>query len=265
MPRTIAIANQKGGSGKTTTAANLGAALAELGQRVLLIDMDPQGNLTTYLGLEVEDLPRTVYNSLVERVDLNDVLQRGVLPNVDLVPANIDLCAAEIQLVAEMGREKVLSQRLKSIKDDYDFILIDCSPSLGILVVNALTAADEVIVPLQCSFLALRGLGMLVETIEKVSGRINAGVHLSGIVLTMHDPRTLHSREVEELTRKRFPDLVYQTVIHRSVRFDEAPVEGQPITTYAGGATKGAVEYRALAQEVLHGKGTHETTVGSAR
>lgn len=254
MARTIALANQKGGSAKTTTTANLGSCLAELGKKVLLVDLDPQGHLSLYLGLDIEQLPRTVYNLLIDpKTSTESVLMHTSVPGIDILPANIDLCGAEVQLVHEIGREQVLAQRLEPLRGRYDYILIDCPPSLGLLVVNALTAADEVLVPVQCSFLALRGLGMLLETVEKVRVRMNPHLALGGVLLTMHDQRTLHAREVEQIARQRFGDKVFRTVIHRSVRFDEAPVQGEPITHYAG-ATRGAQEYRAFTKEVIHGQ-----------
>lgn len=254
MARVLAIANQKGGSGKTTTTANLGACLAEMGKKVLLIDLDPQGHLSLYFGLDIEQLECSVYNVLFEpRRTLESVVHRSQLENLHLVPANIDLCGAEIQLVHELGRETVLAEKLEPLRDAYDYILIDCQPSLGLLVINALTASDEVLVPVQSSFLALRGLGMLVETIEKVAARLKPGLHLGGILLTMHDRRTLHCREVAQVARQRFAELVFRTVVHRSVRFNEAPVQGEPITLYAGD-TRGAQQYRELAKEVLHGQ-----------
>lgn len=254
MARIIALANQKGGSGKTTTTANLAACLAQQGQRVLLVDFDPQGNLTTSMGMEVEGLQRTVYTSLMDQSQrLADIRLSTSVPGIDLVPANIDLCGAEIQLVQEVGREGILAQRLRPLKPDYDYILIDCPPSLGLLVLNALTAASEVLVPLQCSFLALRGLGMLVETVEKARTRVNPELRLTGILLTMQDPRTLHGREVEEITRQRFGDLVYRTVIHRSVRFDEATVQGEPMVIYAGDS-RWAEQYHEFAREVHLGQ-----------
>jgi chromosome partitioning protein len=265
MARVIALANQKGGSGKSTTTANLGACLAEMGHRVLLVDLDPQGNLTLCMGHDVEALDRTIYNVLMDpKVGLEQARVGTAVSGVDLVPANIDLCGAEIQLIQEIGRERVLAQRLEPAREEYDYILIDCPPSLGLLVLNALTAADEVLVPLQCSFLALRGLGMLVETIEKAKARVNPSLELTGILLTMQDSRTVHAREVEEIARQRFGRLVYATVVHRSVRFDEATARGEPITVYARDS-RGADQYRELAQEVHHGQGQIADPAGAAR
>lgn len=265
MARVIALANQKGGSGKTTTAANLGACLGQQGQRVLLLDFDPQGNLTLCMGHDVEGLERTVYSSLMDsRVPLSECRLSTAVPGVDLVPANIDLFGAEIQLVNEMGREKILAQRLAPLVGEYDYVLIDCPPSLGLLVLNAMTAATEVLVPLQASFLALRGLGMLVETLEKARSRVNPDLRLGGILLTMLDPRTLHARQVEEITRQRFGDLVYSTVIHRSVRFDEATVQGEPMVVYAGDS-RWAEQYREFAREVHLGQKQTADPAGAAR
>jgi len=265
MARVIALANQKGGSGKTTTTANLGACLGEQGQRVLLLDFDPQGNLTLSMGHDVEGLPRTVYTALMDPgVPLSDCRVATSVPGVDLVPANIDLCGAEIQLVAEMGREKILAQRLAPLHGEYDYVLIDCPPSLGLLVLNAMTAASEVLVPLQASFLALRGLGMLVETVEKARARVNPELRLGGILLTMLDPRTLHGRQVEEIARQRFGEQVFSTVIQRSVRFDEATVQGEPMVVYAGDS-RWAGQYREFAREVHLGTTKSADPAGAAR
>ena len=251
MAKVIAIANQKGGSAKTTTTVNLGAALAQEGQRVLLIDFDPQGNLSTYLGVDVERLSETIYNVLLTGAPLARVVRETPIPNLMLAPANIDLCAAELQLVTEMSRERILATKLAGVGEDFDYVLIDCPPSLGLLVVNALTAADEVIVPVQCSFLALRGLGQLLETVEKVRGRLNPRLQTRGILMTMFTTQTSHAQEVVELTRSRFGKLVFNTLISRSVRFDEAPVAGQPILVYAR-HSRGSDQYREFAKEVLH-------------
>lgn len=266
MGRIIALANQKGGSGKTTSTACLGACLAELGKRVLVVDLDPQGHLGLYFGIDIENLRHSVYNLLVDAKakTSNAIRHYEPLRGLHIIPSNIDLCGAEVQLVAEIGREQLLAQRLHPLKDQYDYMLIDCPPSLGLLVVNALTAADEVLVPLQCSYLALRGLGMLTETIERVAGRLNPRLRLGGVLLTMQDNRTLHAREVEKISRQRFGDLVYKTVIHRSVRFDEAPVQGEPISLYAAD-TRGAREYLRFAKEVIDGEKASQDRIRAAR
>ncbi|MGW1785039.1 ParA family protein [Streptomyces sp. NPDC002143] len=247
----IAMCNQKGGVGKTTSTINLGAALAEYGRRVLLVDFDPQGALSVGLGVNPMELDLTVYNLLMERgMAADEVLLKTAVPNMDLLPSNIDLSAAEVQLVSEVARESTLQRALKPLMDDYDYIVIDCQPSLGLLTVNALTAAHKVIVPLECEFFALRGVALLTETIEKVQERLNPDLELDGILATMYDSRTVHSREVLARVVEAFDDHVYHTVIGRTVRFPETTVAGEPITTYASNSV-GAAAYRQLAREVL--------------
>ncbi|QOV39308.1 ParA family protein [Streptomyces ferrugineus] len=247
----IAMCNQKGGVGKTTSTINLGAALAEYGRRVLLVDFDPQGALSVGLGVNPMELDLTVYNLLMERgMSADEVLLKTAVPNMDLLPSNIDLSAAEVQLVSEVARESTLQRALKPLLPDYDFIVIDCQPSLGLLTVNALTAAHKVIVPLECEFFALRGVALLTETIEKVQERLNPELELDGILATMYDSRTVHSREVLARVVEAFDDHVYHTVIGRTVRFPETTVAGEPITTYASNSV-GAAAYRQLAREVL--------------
>ncbi|MFF8538488.1 ParA family protein [Streptomyces sp. SAS_267] len=247
----IAMCNQKGGVGKTTSTINLGAALAEYGRRVLLVDFDPQGALSVGLGVNPMELDLTVYNLLMERgMAADEVLLKTAVPNMDLLPSNIDLSAAEVQLVSEVARESTLQRALKPLLADYDYIVIDCQPSLGLLTVNALTAAHKVIVPLECEFFALRGVALLTETIEKVQERLNPELELDGILATMYDSRTVHSREVLARVVEAFDDHVYHTVIGRTVRFPETTVAGEPITTYASNSV-GAAAYRQLAREVL--------------
>ncbi|MDG4864507.1 ParA family protein [Streptomyces sp. T-3] len=247
----IAMCNQKGGVGKTTSTINLGAALAEYGRRVLLVDFDPQGALSVGLGVNPMELDLTVYNLLMERgMAADEVLLKTAVPNMDLLPSNIDLSAAEVQLVSEVARESTLQRALKPLMADYDYIVIDCQPSLGLLTVNALTAAHKVIVPLECEFFALRGVALLTETIEKVQERLNPDLELDGILATMYDSRTVHSREVLARVVEAFDDHVYHTVIGRTVRFPETTVAGEPITTYASNSV-GAAAYRQLAREVL--------------
>ena len=232
--RIIAMCNQKGGVGKTTTTINLGASLAEYGRRVLLVDFDPQGALSVGLGINPHDLEQTVYNVLMERrLDVRSVIHQTAVPGLDVMPANIDLSAAEVQLVGEVAREMVLARALRPVMDEYDVILIDCQPSLGLLTVNALTAAHGVVIPLECEFFALRGVALLVETIEKVQDRLNPGLEVDGILATMFDPRTLHSREVVSRVVEAFGDRVFHTVIGRTVKFPDASVAAEPITTYA--------------------------------
>ena len=249
--RVIAMCNQKGGVGKTTTTINLGAALAEYGRRVLLVDFDPQGALSVGLGVNPLQLDRTVYNLLMQRdVAIDDVLLKTSVAAMDLLPSNIDLSAAEIQLVGEVAREQTLARVLEPVVADYDVILIDCQPSLGLLTVNALTAADGVIIPLECEFFSLRGVALLMQTIDKIRERLNPQLELDGILATMYDARTVHGREVLGRVVEAFGDGVFHTVISRTVRFPETTVAGEPITTYAP-SSGGAVAYRDLAKEVL--------------
>lgn len=249
--KVIAMCNQKGGVGKTTSTINLGAALAEYGRRVLLVDLDPQGALSAGLGVPHYDLAHTVHNLLVEpRVGIDDVLVHTSVENLDLVPSNIDLSAAEIQLVNEVGREHSLARALTPVLDRYDYLLIDCQPSLGLLTVNGLACADGVLIPTECEYFSLRGLALLTDTVDKVRDRLNPKLEISGILLTRYDPRTVNSREVMSRVVERFGDLVFDTVITRTVRFPETTVAGEPITTWAP-KSGGAQAYRALAREVI--------------
>jgi chromosome partitioning protein len=249
--RIIALCNQKGGVGKTTTTINLGAALAEEGRRVLLVDFDPQGALSVGLGVSPYELDMTVYNLLMQRgVTVEDVRIKTNVNGLHLLPSNIDLSAAEVQLVNEVAREQTLQRVLRPVMRQYDYILIDCQPSLGLLTVNALTAAHGVIVPLECEFFSLRGLAMLIDTVEKVRDRLNPDLELDGILATMYDARTVHARQVLSRVVEAFGDKVYDTVISRTVKFPETTVAGEPITTWAPGSG-GAKAYRALAREVL--------------
>ena len=247
----IALCNQKGGVGKTTTTINLGAALAETGRRVLLVDFDPQGSLSVGLGVNPHTLDTSIYNLLLAKeVDVHDVILQTPVEGLDLLPANIDLSAAEVQLVSEVAREQTLRRVLTKVRHDYDMILIDCAPSLGLLTVNALTASDQVIMPLECEFFALRGIALLTDTITKVQDRLNPELEILGILGTMYDSRTLHAREVLARVVEAFGDMVFHTVIRRTVKFPETTVAGEPITTYAT-ASPGAAAYRQLAREVL--------------
>ena len=249
--RVISLCNQKGGVGKTTSAINLGAALAEVGRRVLLVDFDPQGALSVGLGVQPHQLERTTYNLLMERdATLEETLLKTSVPGVDLLPSNIDLSAAEIQLVTEVAREQTLARVLRPVLPEYDFVLIDCQPSLGLLTVNALTASHGVIIPLECEFFSLRGVALLVDTIDKVQQRLNPDLVLDGILATMYDSRTLHGREVFQRVLDAFGDKVYDTVIARTVRFPETTVAGEPITSWAS-SSGGAKAYRDLAREVI--------------
>jgi chromosome partitioning protein len=249
--KVVAMCNQKGGVGKTTSTINLGAALAEYGRRVLLVDMDPQGALSAGLGVPHYELEQTVHNLLVEpRVSIDDVLLHTRVPHMDLVPSNIDLSAAEIQLVNEVGREQTLARALHPVLDRYDYVLIDCQPSLGLLTVNGLACADGVVIPTECEFFSLRGLALLTDTVDKVRDRLNPKLEISGILLTRYDPRTVNAREVMARVVERFGDLVFDTVIARTVRFPETTVAGEPITTWAP-KSAGAIAYRALAREFI--------------
>ena len=249
--RVIAVCNQKGGVGKTTTTINLGASLAAYGRRVLLVDLDPQGALSAGLGVAHHELELTVHNLLMEsRVSADDVLLRTRVDGLDLLPSNIDLSAAEIQLVNEVGREQTLGRALYPVLDRYDYILIDCQPSLGLLTVNALACADQVLIPMECEYFALRGLALLTDTVDKVKDRLNPRLDLAGIVVTMFDSRTLHSRDVMARVVEVFGDAVYHSVISRTVRFPETSVAGEPITSWAP-KSSGADAYRALAREVI--------------
>jgi chromosome partitioning protein len=249
--RTVAVCNQKGGVGKTTTTINLGAALAEQGRRVLLVDFDPQGALSVGLGIQPHDIDATIYNLLMERdVTAHDVLFKTGINGMDLLPSNIDLSGAEVQLVHEVGREYVLGGVLEPLVPDYDVIMIDCQPSLGLLTINALACADGVVIPLECEYFAMRGVALLMETIDKVSRRLNAKLTIDGLLATMYDSRTLHTREVLASIVNGFGDKVFHTVINRTVRFPDATVAGEPITNFDSGSM-GANSYRELAKEVL--------------
>jgi chromosome partitioning protein len=249
--RVVAVCNQKGGVGKTTTTISLGAALAEFGRRVLLVDFDPQGALSVGLGIQPHELDATIYNLLMERAaGPSEVVMKTSVAGMELLPSNIDLSGAEVQLVHEVGREFVLSGVLEPLLPDYDIVLIDCQPSLGLLTVNALACSDGIIVPLECEYFAMRGVALLTETIDKVSRRINPRLHMDGLLATMYDSRTLHSREVLTRVVDRFGDQVFHTVISRTVRFPDATVAGEPITSFDP-ASNGASSYRQLAKEVL--------------
>nr|WP_227484657.1 AAA family ATPase [Dermacoccus barathri] len=249
--RIISMCNQKGGVGKTTSTINLGAALSEYGRKVLLVDFDPQGALSVGLGVRSHDLDVTIYNLLVEKDHaIHDVIQHTRMAGLDVLPANIDLSAAEVQLVGEVAREMVLARVLRAVEDEYDVILIDCQPSLGLLTVNALTASHGVIIPLEAEFFAMRGVALLVETIEKVQDRLNPRLEIDGILATMYDGRTLHSRDVVRSVVDHFGDQVFHTVISRTVKFPDATLAAEPITQYA--SNHGAAEsYRQLARELI--------------
>jgi chromosome partitioning protein len=260
--RVVAIANQKGGVGKTTTAINLGAALAEYGRRVLLVDFDPQGALSVGLGIHPLQLEYTVYNLLMERgVTAADVVLKTSVDGMDLMPSNIDLSGAEVQLVQEVGREYILGGALQPVLSEYDVVMIDCQPSLGLLTVNALACSASVLVPLETEYFAMRGVALLMETIDKVSRRLNQRLTIDGVLATMYDPRTLHSREVLASILDGFSDKVFHTVINRTVRFPDATVAGEPITRFDS-SSSGAGSYRDLAREVLYRWSQEKAAVG---
>lgn len=252
LPRILAIANQKGGVGKTTTAVNLGAALAEIGFRVLIIDLDPQGNATTGLGISHRNVEGSIYDVIMNEAAVEDCVEPTSVKNLFVVPATIDLAGAEIELVPAFSRELKLRRALHAARDDYDFTIIDCPPSLGLLTVNGLAAADDVIVPIQCEYYALEGLGQLLRNVALVKSNLNPTLDVRGIVLTMYDARTKLADQVEQEVRAHFGAKVYRTVVPRTVRISEAPSFGQPVTVFDA-SSRGALAYRELAKEVSRG------------
>ena len=250
MSRLITLCNQKGGVGKTTTTVNLGAALAEQGQRVLMVDLDPQGALTAYWGLETENSSVTIYQLLLnDSQPATDAIRR-VRERIDVIPADIDLAAAEIELFSALGRERILKELLSKVQDGYDFVMVDCPPNLGLLTVNALVACHGVIIPLQCEYFAMRGLSMLLDTLHKVKRRLNPQLDILGILPTLYNSRTRHAQEVLAEVRRMFGERVFDTSIHSSIRFAELTLARQPILEYAP-THPGAMAYRALAKEIL--------------
>ncbi|MEO1065114.1 MAG: AAA family ATPase [Actinomycetota bacterium] len=247
--RVVAIANQKGGVGKTTTAVNVGASLAELGHRTLLIDLDPQGNATTGLGIDPRALEHSVYDVLLHEVAIEDCVEASEVRNLFVLPSNLDLAGAEIELVPLMSRELRLKQALAPVLDDYEFVLIDCPPSLGLLTINAFAASDELMIPIQCEYYALEGLGQLIRNVNLVQRNLNPELDISTIVLVMYDARTKLAEQVAEEVRSHFGDKVLRTVVPRTVRLSEAPSFGQPITVYDP-ISRGAIAYREVAKEV---------------
>ncbi|MDY3318348.1 AAA family ATPase [Riemerella anatipestifer] len=248
MGKIIGIANQKGGVGKTTTSTNLAAALGVLEKKVLIIDADPQANATS--GLGIEEVQYSTYNLLEHSVTAKECIVPTSSPNLDIIPSHIDLVAAEIELVDRDNREYMLKQALEEVKDDYDYIIIDCAPSLGLITVNALTSADSVIIPIQCEYYALEGLGKLLNTIKNVQNIHNPNLDIEGLLLTMYDGRLRLSNQVVEEVNTHFPDMVFETVINRNVRLSEAPSFGESILMYDA-ESKGAIQYIQLAEEVL--------------
>jgi chromosome partitioning protein len=254
MGKIIAIANQKGGVGKTTTSINLAASLGVLEKKVLLIDADPQANATSGLGIDVESVEIGTYQLLEHTVSAKNAIISTASPNLDIIPAHIDLVAIEIELVDQENRESMLKKAIIDLKTDYDFILIDCAPSLGLLTLNALTAADSVLIPIQCEYFALEGLGKLLNTIKSVQKIHNANLDIEGLLLTMYDSRLRLSNQVVEEVKKHFDEMVFKTIIQRNVRLSEAPSYGESIISYDAGS-KGANNYLSLAQELIEKNG----------
>lgn len=251
MGRVIAVANQKGGVGKSTTAINLSACLAEKGKKVLTIDIDPQGNTTSGLGVDKNSVENTLYELLLEQADVKDVIVKDAVENVDLIPSNVNLSGAEIELIGVEEKEYILKKIIDKIRRKYDYIIMDCPPSLSMLTINALTAATSVLVPIQCEYYALEGLSQLIHTIELVQERLNKRLKIEGVVFTMYDARTNLSLQVVENVKENLNQNIYKTIIPRNVRLAEAPSYGQPITIYDS-KSSGAESYRLLAEEVIN-------------
>lgn len=253
MGRIIAIANQKGGVGKTTTSINLSAALAEAGKQVLVIDIDPQGNTTSGLGIDKYHVERTIYDLILEECSIEECVIVTEFNNLSLIPSNVDLAGAEIELIGVQNKEYIVKQAVEKIRDQYDFIIIDCPPSLNMLTINAMTTADTVLVPIQCEYYALEGLSQLIHTINLVKERLNPNLDMEGVVFTMYDARTNLSLQVVENVKNNLSQTIYKTIIPRNVRLAEAPSHGLPITVYDS-KSAGAESYRLLAQEVIDRK-----------
>lgn len=249
--RIIVVANQKGGVGKTTTAINLSASLAEMGQKILVVDMDPQGNTTSGLGIDKDSAENTVYELLIGECGIKDAVVKTEYENLEVIPSNVDLSAAEIELIGTEGKEYILKNELDTIREQYDFVLIDCPPSLNTLTINAMCAADTVLVPIQCEYYALEGLSQLIHTIDLVKERLNSDLEIEGVVFTMYDARTNLSLQVVENVKNNLNQNIYKTIIPRNIRLAEAPSHGMPITRYDS-KSAGAESYRLLAEEVIH-------------
>ena len=254
MARIIGIANQKGGVGKTTSAINIAASLAVLEYRTLLIDADPQANSTTGIGFDLHNITTSLYDGMINQTPLSDIILKSEIPHLDVIPSHIDLVGAEIELVNLPNRENVLKELIAPISDQYDFIIIDCLPSLGLITVNALVAADSVIVPVQCEFFALEGLGKLLNTIKIVQSRLNPALQIEGILMTMYDGRLRLSNQVVSEVRRHFDEMVFDTIIHRNTRLSESPSVGKPVILYDADS-KGTINYLNLAKEILQNNG----------
>ncbi len=250
MGKIIALANQKGGVGKTTTAINLAASLAVLEKKVLLIDADPQANATSGLGFDVRNIKTSIYECLIDDINPNDIIMKSETEGLDVIPSNIDLVGAEIEMLNMPNREKMLKQVVEKIDNSYDYVFIDCSPSLGLITVNALTAADSVMIPVQCEYFALEGLGKLLNTIKIIQGRLNPDLEIEGFVLTMYDARLRLSNQVVEEVRKHFQQMVFETIVQRNIKLSESPSFGKPVVMYDADS-RGAVNYLNLARELL--------------
>ena len=251
MGRVIAVANQKGGVGKTTTAINLSACLAEKGQKVLAIDMDPQGNMTSGLGIDKDEVEKNIYDLMIGQVGVEEVLQKEAIENLDIIPTSIDLSAAEIELIGVDDKEFIIRNAIAPIKDNYEYIIIDCPPSLSMLTINAMTTADSVLVPIQCEYYALEGLSQLIHTVELVKERLNPILEIEGVVFTMYDARTNLSLQVVENVKENLQQNIYKTIIPRNIRLAEAPSYGMPINLYDP-KSKGTESYMLLAEEVIN-------------
>jgi chromosome partitioning protein len=261
MAKVIALANQKGGVGKTTTAINLAASLAVLEQRVLLIDADPQANATSGIGFDIRNIKTSIYECLIDDVDPNGIILNTGIENLDLIPSHIDLVGAEIEMTNLPNREQIFKKVIARIEDRYDFILVDCSPSLGLITLNALTAADSVLIPVQCEYFALEGLGKLLNTIKIVQNRLNTTLEIEGFLLTMYDARLRLSNQVVDEVRKHFQQMVFESIIQRNIKLSEAPSFGKPVLMYDINST-GAVNYLNLGREIL--QRNEKTLIASA-